>query len=136
MVEDAIRNLEESLLRPDVRSSAQELDNLLADDFIEVGSSGRVYDKQQVIAALQDEPAQSYTLDEFNIRLLGPDVILATYRIARRSEPSANPTHSLRSSLWRYQGERWQLLFHQGTPTDSQSSWAKLFQVRPPKAGA
>lgn len=121
-LQDHIRTLEERMLTPDVRASAEELDSLLADDFIEVGSSGRVYDKQQVIAALQFERAETYTLNAFATRLLGSDVILATYRVARRSQSSTNPEHSLRSSIWRYQGERWQLLFHQGTPTDSGNS--------------
>jgi hypothetical protein len=49
MIEDEIRALEQSLLTPTVRSSAEELDRVLSDDFLEFGSSGRAYTKEQVI---------------------------------------------------------------------------------------
>jgi hypothetical protein len=39
-----LRELEESLLEPDVRKS-EVLADLLADDFIEFGSSRRIYNK-------------------------------------------------------------------------------------------
>ncbi len=38
-----IRDLEESLLQPEIRSSAKELDALLDNDFKEFGSSGEAY---------------------------------------------------------------------------------------------
>ena len=37
-----IRGLEEQLLRPEARTSAERLAALLADDFTEIGSSGRL----------------------------------------------------------------------------------------------
>jgi uncharacterized protein DUF4440 len=45
-------SLEERLLEPSVRSAADELTDWLADEFVEFGSSGRVYDKPPVIDAL------------------------------------------------------------------------------------
>jgi hypothetical protein len=41
--------LETRLLDPDVRASASKLDEFLADDFMEFGSSGHVYDKSSMI---------------------------------------------------------------------------------------
>jgi hypothetical protein len=46
--------LEELLLAPDVRKS-KRLVELLADDFAEFGSSGRVYTKDDLVAVLQAE---------------------------------------------------------------------------------
>lgn len=46
-----LRTLEESLLQPDIRPSA-ELLALLADEFIELGSLGRVYTKADLVAVL------------------------------------------------------------------------------------
>jgi len=40
-----LRRLEESLWRPDVRFSAAKMKELLADAFVEIGASGRVYDR-------------------------------------------------------------------------------------------
>jgi hypothetical protein len=49
-----LKGLEESLLDPDIRKSTQ-LVELLADEFIEFGSSGRVYTRDDLIAVLQAE---------------------------------------------------------------------------------
>jgi hypothetical protein len=45
-----IKQLEENLLKPEVRSSGAELKKLLADDFFEIGSSGRILYKNKEIA--------------------------------------------------------------------------------------
>ncbi len=45
-------NLETLLLKPEVRSSREELGKLLADDFVEFGSSGSVYRKSDTLASL------------------------------------------------------------------------------------
>ena len=42
-VEGLLRGLELELLRPELRESAGRLANLLADDFREFGSSGRIF---------------------------------------------------------------------------------------------
>jgi hypothetical protein len=47
-----LRDLEEQLLKPEVRTSRDRVGYLLADDFIEFGSSGRIFDKRGVIEAL------------------------------------------------------------------------------------
>jgi hypothetical protein len=52
-----IRHLEEQLLRPDVRKSASDVEALLAEEFIEFGSSGRMFNRQRMIESLKTEPA-------------------------------------------------------------------------------
>ena len=47
-LEERILALERKLLDPDVRASSQELDRLIADDFVEFGSSGRIWNKRDV----------------------------------------------------------------------------------------
>jgi hypothetical protein len=108
----AIRDLEERLLRPEVRASAAALEALLADDFVEFGSSGTVYDKHSIIAALLREEldGEPCTMRDFAARRLAPGVVLVTYRITE--------SRTLRSSIWRAVDERWQMVFHQGTPSD------------------
>ena len=87
---------------------------LLADDFIEFGSSGRVYTKDDLVAVLQDESPVVQTTSDFRMLTLAPDVALLLYRISRHSEPVVD---SLRSSLWRRSNGKWQMVFHQGTIT-------------------
>jgi hypothetical protein len=116
LAEDVLpRSLEEQLLKPEVRGSSDEVGYLLADEFIEFGSSGRVYDKRQIIEALQQEtpdPTTRISLVDFVARRLASEVILVTYRTIRPDRPESR----LRSSIWKLVEGRWQMVFHQGTP--------------------
>jgi hypothetical protein len=117
---DLLRQLEEQLLRPEVRSSAEQVGRLLADDFIEVGSSGYAYDKQQIIEALRQErpdPAVRISLAEFAARRLAPGIFLVTYRTIRDRGPDEPRRSRLRSSIWKLIDGRWLMVFHQGTPS-------------------
>ena|SRR5262249_42324488 len=114
--ETMVRQLEERLLQPDVRRSAQAVAELLADEFIEFGSSGHVFTKQQIIASLQQESPTQLTLEEFRATALAQGVVLVTYRSVRHGAEGRR-AYSLRSSIWRWNEGRWQMIFHQGTPT-------------------
>ena len=115
--ESLLCELEERLLQPDIRKSAKDVMDLLADEFIEFGSSGRVFDKQQIINSLQNEPIESLTqraITEFKTLVLATGVVLVTYRIVRHIS-GEQPVHSLRSSIWKLNNDRWKMIFHQGT---------------------
>ncbi|MEH2180324.1 nuclear transport factor 2 family protein [Nostoc sp.] len=115
--ESLFRELEERLLQPDVRKSAKDIMDLLADEFIELGISGRVFNKQQIIESLQNEPIQPLTqrlITEFKTLVLATGVILVTYRIVRHIS-GEQPVHSLRSSIWKLNNDQWKMIFHQGT---------------------
>jgi len=107
----ALRDLEERLLLPSVRASP-EVATLLADEFVEFGSSGKIYDKQQIILLLQQEQGRTRTtLADFSARRLAADVVLVTYRVVE--------SRTIRSSIWRSVDGRWRMVFHQGTKTDN-----------------
>lgn len=111
---EAVRRLEEDLLRPEFRASREAIAALLADDFLEVGSSGRRYGKREILDVLSRESDFAASLSGFEARELMPGLVLATYRVTRERSGAA-AEESLRSSLWRLQDGRWQILFHQGT---------------------
>jgi len=106
---ELIRGLEEQLLRPEVRTSPELVAALLADEFTEIGSSGRVYNKQQIIDRLQRErwSGPQATVRDFSARLLAADLIFVTYSIIE--------SQTIRSSIWKLTDGRWQIVFHQGT---------------------
>jgi len=106
MLQDEIRELEEQLATPSTRSATDALDRLVSDQFVEFGSSGRVYTKPDVIALMLADPSATVSVTDFRVLAVAPDVALATYRTGG----------SLRSSLWRREGEAWRIVFHQGTP--------------------
>ncbi|MFN6528325.1 nuclear transport factor 2 family protein [Nostoc sp. ChiSLP03a] len=115
--ESLFHELEERLLQPDVRKSATDIMDLLADEFIEFVSSGRVFNKQQIIESLQNESIQPLTqrlITEFKTLVLATGVVLVTYRIVRHIS-GKQPVHSLRSSIWKLNNDQWKMIFHQGT---------------------
>jgi len=116
-VEEQLRLLEQRLLEPEVRRSAEHMGELLADEFVEFGSSGRVYSKRDAVEGLAHAPTVRITLSDFEAKLLAPGVALATYRAVKHDEPRGQMKHSLRSSIWKLLDGRWQVVFHQGTPT-------------------
>jgi hypothetical protein len=119
MVDDADSDLvavvanEVRLLDPAVRSSTRAVESLLHQGFREFGASGRVWDRDSVVAALTADPGSTYTSAEaIETVRLAPDVVLLTY-VARQPHRTTR-----RSSLWRRVDGDWKLYFHQGTPMD------------------
>jgi len=106
---------ESQLLKPDIRKSAKELDLLLSDEFIEFCSSGEIVNKQQTITALCEESTISRELMNVTITHLAPTVILVTYVALQTVSTKEAAVSSLRSSVWKRQNDRWQMVFHQGT---------------------
>ena len=118
MMDDSLTTLlcelENQLLQSELPLSPSDIDRLLADEFVEFGSSGAIHHKQQYLDGMSQI---RMSLSHFKAKLLAPGVALATYRVVKHDEPRANMKHSLRSSVWKLKNERWQLVFHQGTPT-------------------
>lgn len=114
---DEIRELEEACLDVEVRADTNRLASLIADDFVEFGSSGRVWDKASVLEVVTAESGLAFSLYDFAADELGPDLVHTTFRLSIRDSDSE--PHSLRSSLWILRSGRWQMLFHQGTPCDA-----------------
>lgn len=100
------------LLDPAVRCSPDLLGELLHPDYQEFGTSGRLWDRESIIAALaaRDAPApRTITTSRMKGVQLAPDVVHLTFD----TESGTHLAH--RSSLWRLTGGRWLLYFHQGT---------------------
>ncbi|QUD87923.1 nuclear transport factor 2 family protein [Phenylobacterium montanum] len=112
-------SLEQQIIDPATRHSPHVFASILADDFLEFTASGQVYQKESVISALTAENVGAWaemSNDGFELRPLAEGVVLLTYCHLRRREGVAD-ARSLRSSIWKLVGDRWQLVFHQGTPT-------------------
>ncbi|MFG6115707.1 DUF4440 domain-containing protein [Halobacillus sp. MO56] len=110
-LKEQIKELEKSHLNLEVRKSSAELDKILADDFFEIGSSGRMIYKEECITSGVD--LDELELFDFELHQLGPDVVLTTYFIHNKTKNR----NTLRSSIWKQREERWELYFHQGTIT-------------------
>ncbi|MBA4541644.1 MULTISPECIES: DUF4440 domain-containing protein [Thermoactinomyces] len=114
-LKEHLRQLEEKLLLPEVRRSREELSKLLADEFFEFGSSGTVWSKEEI--GSEGLSVRKMSLSHFEVHLLAPDVALTTYRV----KDETRKMDTLRSSVWKLKEGRWQMIFHQGTPTSPMS---------------
>ena len=108
--EELVEALERELLGPEVRGDIGRTGVLLHPDFMEIGSSGRVWTRDAMMMALEEDPGERTELEILGAERIGSSAVLLTYRSYARSGTI------LRSSLWVLDNGRWRIRFHQGTP--------------------
>ncbi len=87
----------------------------MCDEFWEVGASGSIYTKQDVIETLIDrynDPNYQdiYEASNFKITQIAPDNFLLTYMLVQNKI-----RYTRRSTIWRKVSGQWKILYHQGT---------------------
>lgn len=115
-----LRELECELHQPKCRRNRDRLAQLLDPDFREFGRSGATYTRDDQLMSLpgDPEPPQIHAQD-FIVNKLSDSIALLTYRSAHVNLSGELFRHTNRSSIWRLDSSGWQMVFHQGTPTDS-----------------
>ncbi|MGE7024292.1 DUF4440 domain-containing protein [Solibacillus cecembensis] len=96
LLKEHLFQLEEKLLKPEIRTSKDELINILSDSFFEFGSSGEVLYKDESIGEVSLSVVRM-KMSDFEIHPLSEEIVLTTYRIYNE----LNKQHSLRSSIWK-----------------------------------
>lgn len=116
---DTLRTLEVALHQPEVRSNSEMVDRLLHERFREYGWSGCIYTKSEILYELSHRP-QTYEVwsQDFKVEPVSAGVALLTYRSAHINSEGELERHTNRASLWQLTEQGWQMLFHQGTPTE------------------
>jgi hypothetical protein len=107
---DEVVALELQLLEPGTRGAPAAVEALLHEDFREIGTSGRLWDRDGIVAALADDSGEPATATEVTARFVSDRVVLITYTAERAGARSHH------SSLWVGGDDGWRVLFHQGTP--------------------
>src|SRR6185312_3999677 len=108
--------LETALHKKNIRNAPDAVAALLADGFMEFGSSGTIYTKATIIELLKGETVDSrVTVENFQSRELGQGVVLVTYISSKPCGIHEETIRVLRSSIWQFQQDTWQMVFHQGT---------------------
>lgn len=111
---EELRGLEEDLWREETRFDIRYMTRLMAEDFIEIGRSGRIYDRASILAAPRQPIGAVIPLRNFRVRPLSDSVVQTTYDSCTKRDGEALYAH--RSSIWSYEDGSWKLRFHQGTP--------------------
>lgn len=110
---DELKTLEDLYHAAYPDATLAEFDRLVSPDFWETGATGRRYSRAFARQVLAQRPARpdpaTWQTDEHHLQRVGEDVWLLTYRLHQPGRVTR------RMTLWRREGGRWQVVYHQGT---------------------
>ena len=109
-------SLEQSLHTHEVRRNAQVLERLLSPEYLEIGASGRTYNREQIIQLLATSQGDSIIrADSFELKRLGAGVAMLLYRSWESGSEGEKLVEAKRTSIWSCSLGQWAMVFHQGT---------------------
>lgn len=99
--------------RPEFGTTRNDFDRMMAEDFWEVGASGKRYSRAFVLESIEQrhrEPvAENFNVSEFRCQHIALNHYLVTYLFDQAGRISR------RSTLWHKSAEGWKIVYHQGT---------------------
>ena len=108
-----LRRREPIFHRPEFGTTRAEFENMVDDDFWEVGASGRRYTREYTLDVLEKRahtPEKDvWETTDFRCQELAADLYLLTYTL-RQGERVTR-----RTTIWRRAADDWKIVFHQGT---------------------
>lgn len=101
--------------RREFGSLRADLEQMIDDNFWEIGASGKVYSRDHVIETLlatyeKGPEPHDWPCRDFTVTVLAEGLFLLSYIL---EEPRRV---TRRSTIWRRVYEGWKIVFHQGTP--------------------
>lgn len=100
--------------RRELGTSRADFERMTAEDFWEVGASGRIYTRDEVLDELERRYSGSYVDDleasGFQCRRLAENVYLVTYHLVQDGT-----RHTRRATIWERTPDGWKIIYHQGT---------------------
>jgi hypothetical protein len=100
--------------RPEFGTSRADFERMTAEDFCEVGASGRRYSRQYVLDQLEKRfsvpHGDIWQTRDFHCRKLSEDVYLMTYTLLQD-----NTRLTRRATIWQKTPDGWKIVYHQGT---------------------
>jgi len=109
-----LQAMEEAMWRAETRFDRPYMEAVLAPGYVEVGQSGRIYTREQVLDAPYQEIDVILPLTDFRVEAVCSHGAMVLY--------TAMPKHGARGaahrcSVWSRE-DRWRLRYHQATPVD------------------
>jgi hypothetical protein len=99
--------------RPELGTRSDDYLTMTADDYWEVGASGRVYERDFVVLSLVARGKvpgdEDWLVSDAKVRRLGEDTYALTYQLDQAGRLTR------RITLWREADDGWKILYHQGT---------------------
>jgi len=117
-LEEKIISRETKILAAQKRRDFAAVEAALAYGFLEIGGSGQLFTKTQVLDRLKFVHVLDYSLDRFRLVSVNPTCVVLTYiaDVRRRYKGEEYSNRTYRSSTWVERNGAWQVIFHQATP--------------------
>ena len=115
---DILIEQEIELHQYETRQSLSDIERLIHPSFSEVGILGDSYDFASIIELMKSEEPSEVRIHSQNYECvqLEPSVQLLKYESVIVTSSGETSDYAKRCSIWAFNGSRWQLKFHQGTP--------------------
>jgi len=94
------------------------LKRLLSDDFQQVGSEGKLHDREEFTGDAKDGKLTDFTLYNFKVLPVDENAAIVTYDAIihmKEGDDLLAPRYQHLSDLWTKQGDQWRLRFQQAT---------------------
>jgi hypothetical protein len=119
------KELEEQLIAKEIdivaaqkRRDFSAVEAVLAEEFHEIGSSGKMFSKSEVLEAIQEVQIIDYSFEHFELLPVDDGYVILTYiaTVRRNHQGQEHCNRAHRSSTWMMRNGSWQAVFHQATP--------------------
>lgn len=95
------------------------LKRTLTDDFVAVGSEGRLHDKEEILGSAHDGELKDYYAYNLRVVPVNDEAAIVTYdcviHMPEGDAPGMAPRYQHISDLWVKQDDQWRLRFQQST---------------------
>ncbi len=120
-LEDKLIAKERNILAAQKRRDFPAVEAALAHGFHEIGGSGQLYSKSQILDRLKFVHVLDYSLERFRLLPIDATCVVLTYiaTVKRRYKGEEYSNQSYRSSTWVERNGTWRVIFHQATPLES-----------------
>lgn len=99
--------------KPDFGTAREDYAAQTAEDYWEVGASGRIYDREGILDSLVERGKvpgdENWIVSDVRCRDLGANTYAFTYRLDQAGRLTR------RITIWRRESDGWKAVYHQGT---------------------
>jgi len=116
-IAEQLMSLEKALPEAQKKHDRDFYNRTLADDFISVGTDGKVHPKSETMADFPSTQLAEYRMYNEQVVLLNENAALVTYDVIVRMVhyDDETPRYQRVSSIWVKQDDQWKLKFQQAT---------------------
>jgi len=116
-IEELIVQKEMGVVAAQQRGDLASVGAVLAENFHEIGSSGRFYSREEILETIGHIKILDYSFEKFQVFPIDRQHMIVTYiaQTRRRYQGQESTVRTYRSSTWQEEDGEWRLVFHQGT---------------------